>query len=392
MTVGVILAGGKGTRLRPLTYFRPKPLVPIGNRPIIDYIIDVFIKHGITKILVLVNYLGESIRSYLVQKKISKDIELKVLNLNSIDTADAVRRARHEIKEDFIVSMGDILSNINLTNFIKFHKKKGSIATVALKEYENPLEYGVTLIDRNDRILLFLEKPLSYELYLTSLAYHRSNIKFLYGNLVNAGVYAFKEEILDIITQNPHLQDWGKHVFPYLLENNYSVYGWIMGGSYWLDIGTPSKYLRANIDLLSGALSSIGPKGKYVHGIWTAGDIEIQSNARIIPPVAIGENVTIESHATVGPYAVIGDNCKIGKSTTVRKSVIWEDVLIGENCKIVSTILADEVIIGGKVSIIESTIGKGVIIEDGIFLNNTIIEPQTEISAKKKLKEFISAN
>ena len=392
MTVGVILAGGKGTRLRPLTYFRPKPLVPIGNRPIIDYIIDVFIKHGITKILVLVNYLGESIRSYLVQKKISKDIELKVLNLDSIDTADAVRRARHEIEGDFIVSMGDILSNINLTNFIKFHKRKGSIATVALKEYENPLEYGVTLIDRNDRILLFLEKPLSYELYLTSLAYHRSNIKFLHGNLINAGVYAFKEEILDIITQNPHLLDWGKHVFPYLLENNYSVYGWIMGGSYWLDIGTPSKYLRANIDMLSGALSSIGPKGKYVRGIWTAGDIEIQSNARIIPPVAIGENVTIESHATVGPYAVIGDNCKIGKSTTVRKSVIWEDVSIGENCKIVSTVLADKVTIGGKVSIIESTIGKGVIIEDNVFLNNTIIEPETEISAKKKLKELISAN
>ena len=392
MTVGVILAGGKGTRLRPLTYFRPKPLVPIGNRPIIDYIIDIFIKHGVTKILVLVNYLGESIRSYLIQKRISKSIELKVLNLNSIDTADAVRRARHEIEGDFIVSMGDILSNINLTNFIKFHKKKGSIATVALKEYENPLEYGVTLIDRNDRILLFLEKPLSYELYLTSLAYHKSNIKFLYGNLVNAGVYAFREEVLDIITQNPHLLDWGKHVFPYLLENNYPVYGWIMGGSYWLDVGTPSKYLRANMDILSGALFPMKPKGKYVHGIWTMGDIEMQSNARIIPPVAIGRNVTIESNATVGPYVVIGDNCKIGKSTTVRKSVIWENVSIGGNCKIISAILADEVVVGGKVSIIESIIGKSAVIEEEVVLNNTVLEPKTEILAKEKLKELISIN
>jgi len=392
MTVGIILAGGKGTRLRPLTYFRPKPLVPIGNRPIIDYVIDVFIKHGITKILVLVNYLGESIRNYLVQRNFPKDIELKVLNLNSIDTADAVRKARHEIEGDFIVSMGDILSNINLSNLMKFHRKNKGIATVALKEYENPLEYGVTLIDRNDRIVLFLEKPLSYELYLTSLAYHKSSIKFLHGNLVNAGVYAFKEEILDIITQNPHLLDWGKHVFPYLLENNYPVYGWIMGKSYWLDIGNPSKYLRANIDILSGSTFPIKPIGRYLHGIWTMGDIEIRSNAKIIPPVAIGNGVIIEAYATVGPYTVLGDNCKVGKSAIIKRSVVWEEASIGENSKIVSTILADNVLIGKNVSIIKSIIGKNVVIEEGVTLDNIAIEPKTRILAKEKLKEVMSIN
>ncbi len=390
MTVGVILAGGKGTRLRPLTYFRPKPLVPVGNKPVIDYIIELFIRNGITKILVLVNYLGDSIRNYLVQRNFPEEVELKVLSLNSIDTADAVRKARNEIEGDFVVSMGDIITNMNLSRLINFHKKRKGIATVALKEYENPLEYGVTLIDRHDRIVLFLEKPLSYELYLTSLAYHKSNIKFLHGNLVNTGVYIFREDILDIICENSHLLDWGKHVFPFLLENGYTIHGWIIGDAYWLDIGNPSKYLRSNIDVLSGSIPLLKPRGNYFHGIWIEDDFEIQPNAKIVPPVAIGKKVTIESHAVVGPYAVLGDNCRVGRSAVVRESVLWESVSVGDSCKILFSVLADEVSLEKGVSIINSVIGKAAFIEEETFLKDAIIEPKAKILAKEKLKETIS--
>ncbi|MCD6457658.1 MAG: NDP-sugar synthase [Thermoproteales archaeon] len=386
MVTGVILAGGKGTRLRPLTYLKPKPLVPVGNKPILEYILESFLRYKIDKILVLANYLGDQIVDFLTNLDFSNNVEIKVLNLNSLDTADAVRKARNEIEGDFIVSMGDIISNMDLSKLISFHEKKGGIATVALKEYENPLEYGVTLIDKNDRIVLFLEKPISYELYMISLAYNKSHLKFLYGNLVNTGVYVFCEEILDIISENKHLMDWGKHVFPFLLENGYEIYGWIMGEAYWKDVGNSSKYLQANIDVVSGVATPLKPKGLYIRGIWIGENIEIGENAKIVPPVALADNVTIGENAVIGPYTVMGEGCEVKREAIIRESVLWKNVIIGDGCKILSSIIADNVTIGANVLIQESTIGDSAFIDSGVTLKNIKIKPMFKILSEEIVK------
>ena len=360
MKTAVVLAGGKGTRLRPLTYTVPKPLIPVCNVPLLDMILKLIFRSGFKRVIVVVKYLGDQIRKHLEEVNDKLGIDLIVPNIDPLDTADAVRKCRNYIDGDFLVTMGDVLTNMDLDSFAKFHERRGGIASVALKAVENPLEYGVVLLGHDERIELFMEKPRSIELYVVGLAYSKVRPRMFYANLVNTGFYALSYEILDILDDNPYLMDWGRHVFPYLLENGYDVYGWNIGDAYWRDIGRLQSYLQANFDLMEGLVPPFKPPGFYSRGVWVAGDADIE-RATILPPVVIGDGVVAEEGAVIGPYAVLGNGVLVASNAQVIESVVWDDSFVGSGAKVEESVLARSVVVGEGARVLRhSAVGEGV--------------------------------
>jgi len=379
LKTAVILAGGKGTRLKPLSLSRPKPLFPLCNRPIIDYIIELVKRNGFDRLIVIVRYLGDMIRSFLNENNINAIIP----NIDPLDTADAIRKISNLLSGNFLVTMGDVLAEVNLREFYNYHLLKKGIATIALRPVENPLEYGLVILDKNSRIVLFLEKPITQEIYFASIAFLSPNY-LSHENLVNTGFYMFNEEILDIVVEKKFLMDWGKHVFPYLLENGYSIYGWIFRG-YWIDIGRHLSYLKAHWDLMSGKVNMFKFPGTYENGIWFQGSVKIGENVQLKPPVVLGDNVVIQDNATIGPYTVIGNNVEIGFNSVIEKSVIWEDVDVLSESEVVESIVANNVTIGRYSKVKKAVIGAYSLVEENVKILENV-----KIGLKRKSVKVLS--
>lgn len=374
----VVLAGGKGVRLRPLTLTTPKPLLPVGNVPILDHILSLLYRHGFEKVIVAVNYLGEKIVNHLVARWMDKGLEIVAPPLNPADTADAVRKCASYIDEDFLVTMGDVVTNMDLRSFAYFHESSGSIASIALIEVQSLRDFGAVLLDGNGAVLHFLEKPGVQEMYVASLAFAftgTSRKVNLFANLANSGFYAFRYDILDVLRENPHLMDFGKNVFPWLLENNYRVKGWLAEETYWIDVGRPESYLTANFDLLAGHASPLRPYGRFVDGVYVGEGVEVSPGARIIPPVALGDNVRISQNAEVGPYAVIGSDTHIGVEAHVSYSVLMGEDTVERGAHVRYSVLAKSIKVGeGAVVRENSVLGEGVVVKEG-----SIVGPGTRI-------------
>ncbi len=373
--LAIILAGGKGTRLRPLTYVKPKPLIPLAGKPIIDYIIGWLRANGFRRFIVLAKYLGKQIKKHF---RDCTDVDVEILD--SKDTADAVRLVSELIDTDhFLVSMGDVLCNAGFNEFYEEHTGLGGIATIALKEVDNPLHYGLVFIDSGRRIRLFVEKPLSIEIYALSMAHMHVSGESIYSNYVNTGFYMIRRDLLDILRRNPALMDWGKHVFPYLLENNYSVYAWIMPrDTYWEDIGRIENYKKATWDMLSGIVKNFRPNGDLV------GDrVYIEEGAEvageILPPVHIGADSVIEEGVVIGPYVSIGSGVRINRNTRISYSIVWDNTHISRDTYVHDTIIMDHVLVGDNTKIISSIIGSNNNIGSGERLERSTIQPKNKV-------------
>ncbi len=376
----VVLAGGRGTRLRPLTYVTPKPLVPVGNEPLLGHILR-FLKHnGITEVIVVVNYLGELIRKFIESR--DWGIRVRVCDKNPLDTADAVRKCCDMIGDaPFFVAMGDVLTNMPLCDMGAYHEETGAFATIALKAVENPLEYGLVLLNESGEIELFLEKPLSIEIYLMTLAYYRKRTRTLYANLVNTGFYAFDPLLIDLLHKERYLMDFGRHVFPYLLEAGHRVMGWDAGEAYWKDLGRPAAYLEAHRDLLAGLCEPLTPRGRLVEpeGVWVDGEVEVEG--LVIPPVALADGVRIGPNAVVGPYVSLGSNTYVETGARVKDSVIWDNVEVGAGAVLDSCIVASGAVIGREARLGPNTVvGHNSVISDGVKLESgVVLEPHARL-------------
>lgn len=347
----IILAGGKGSRLMPLTSQVPKPLVKVTNKPMVDYAIAHLIYADIKHITLALAFMGEKLGAYLKQvwtPDVLGDIELEWSINDSKGTADAYRMLiDHVDSEKVVVSMADIVTNLPMENFMKFHSEKGGLATISMKTVESHTsQYGIVLLDKNRKIYLFLEKPGPMELYLSSMA-QRADL-FLHTNIANTGIYTFNKSINDILLQNPNIIDFGGEVFPYLLENEYDLYGFVKN-YYWLDCGNNKTYMWANWDLLRKYAWPITPNGKEYDDIFVMGIIDSGQDITIERPTCFGENVRLHNRIKIKSLTSIGSNVIIGQDTVIEKSVIWDDVNIGSGSYIEESIICNNCEIGANV-------------------------------------------
>ncbi len=366
----VILAGGIGSRLKPITADRPKPLVPVVGKPMIIYAIDLLRYAGVTNIIVVVRHMGRQVREFLADKDFG--VKMEAPEVDSLDTADALRKVSDMIKTDnIIVSMADIITNVHLSQFLDFKLTKGGIGAISLVHTDDPKQFGVIVLDQDSKIHSFLEKPASVELYLSSII-STQNVH-LHQNIINTGIYAFQGEIIDILNRT-NLMDFGRDVFPYLLENNYALYGYI-ARYYWQDAGNPEFYKYTNWDLLRKWAWPIVPPGEEVRDyVWIGRNCTIPNLNDIHQYVSIGDDSHLESNVRIETLTTLGKNVKVGQNSRIRESVIWDNVKIGENCQVINSIICENV-----------QIGKNVIIEPNVVIaSNSIVKSDMKIIAGKQ--------
>ncbi|MDO8682545.1 MAG: sugar phosphate nucleotidyltransferase [Armatimonadota bacterium] len=346
----VVMAGGEGTRLRPLTSGRPKPLVPVANKPVMEHIIDLLRNHGITDIIATLYYLADEIAGYFGDGSDYGVNMAYTVEDTPLGTAGSVKQAEAHLRDGtFIIISGDALTDMDLTAAVHYHKEKGSLATLVLKHVENPLEYGVVITDENGRVTRFLEKPSWSEVF---------------SDTVNTGIYILEPEIFDYM-QPGKSYDFSKDLFPLLLEEGKPVYGYI-GEGYWCDIGGLDQYQQAVYDSLNGTVNVSLPGEEISPGVWVGAGCEIDPNAEITGPVVIGNNCKIKSGARIGEYSIIGDNCLIESYAQIQRSVIWGNNYIGSNARLSGCIICYRTLIKQSV-----TVNEGSVIGDRCHLEPT---------------------
>lgn len=311
----VILVGGEGMRLRPLTCNTPKAIVPILNRPFLEHLLDYLKGHGINDAILAMSYLPDPIQSCLGDGS-QLGVRLTYLVEESpLGTAGAVKNAEQYLDEPFLVFNGDVITEIDLTAMMKHHKEVKPKVSIALTPVENPTIYGVVETDARGIVQGFVEKP-SWDEVTT--------------NMINAGIYILEPEVLaHIPPSTPSMFE--NYLFPRLLEMGESILGY-PSYAYWIDIGTPEKYLKANHDLL---LQQVG------RGIQVEGNSQLHTTAQIGGPALIAEGCIVAEGAMVKGPVVMGSHCKIGKGAVVQGAVLWHHSRVGEkailrNCVVCS--------------------------------------------------------
>jgi mannose-1-phosphate guanylyltransferase / phosphomannomutase len=309
----VIMAGGEGTRLRPLTSLRPKPMVPVVNRPIMEHIVGLCHWHGIDEIVATLQFMPLVIQDHFGNgEEWGVGIDYAVED-TPMGTAGSVKNAQRLLgNETFIVISGDSLTDIDLTEVVEAHRRTGAAVTVALKRVPDPLDFGVVVTDADGRIERFLEKPTWGQVF---------------SDTINTGIYVIEPEVLSLVPATGQF-DFSADLFPLLMQKGYPLFGHVADG-YWADIGSPQAYVQAHWDVLDHKV------GVYIPGVQAAGDVwigegsDIHRDAVIGDKVIIGSNVTVRAGAHVGGYAVIGDSCLISSDAGVTRSIIGSDSFIG---------------------------------------------------------------
>jgi mannose-1-phosphate guanylyltransferase len=380
----VILAGGLGSRLSPLTAEICKPAVPVTNRPMVDYAIDHLRYAGIKKIIIVVKHLGDELRDLINSTwtdDCCKELEVEILvpKVNSLGTADAVRKVAEYIDtEHFVVSMADIITNLPMRDFMDFHEEKNAQASVSMKNIDQmATKYGNTLLDGEARITRFLEKPSSEEIYLSAIT-EKSSATL---PIINTGIYCFKREILDLLNEEPFM-DFGRDVFPYLLENRYSLYGFVRD-YYWLDVGNPLTYLWSNWDMLRLYGWPITPpgvrQGENNH-VWYQNDEKPSSNVKHGDHVVLGKENTYGNNVFIKELTSIGSNVTIANNVNIDRAVIWDNVKIGNGVKIENSVIANNCVIGDHCTIKSDTIiGPNCTISPNTTLDSQVIAFNSQI-------------
>jgi mannose-1-phosphate guanylyltransferase len=339
----LILAGGKGTRLRPLTVYTPKPIVPVVNRPLLLYQIDLLRKADITDVTLSLSYQPDKIEQIMGNGSES-GVNLRYITEPSpMGTGGAYRFAAGATKETTIVLNGDILTDLDLISVLKFHRDSNAEATIVLVPVTDPARYGVAEVDDKGRILRFVEKPSENE--LSGLT-----------NTINAGVYVLEPSILELIARDTN-RSFEYHVFPEILERGLLFFGYVMKQQgYWLDIGTPESYLRAHLDLLSGKVGGIKVDRDLGSDVATHAEIDSRS--------VIGKGCTIKPGASI-VNSVIGPGVNIEEKAHIENSVIWSHTRIASQAEVRSAVIGRSCHVGRN-----AVVGEGSVLGDKTSLTD----------------------
>lgn len=369
----VVMAGGEGSRLRPLTSNIPKPMVPVGNLPIMERILVLLREVGVQEAHVTLHYLADEIEAYFGD---GSDLGIKLgysVEDTPLGTAGSVKRLEQYLPETFVVISGDALCDFDLKAAVDFHRAKGSAATLVLYRVPEPREFGVVITDEEWRITRFLEKPSWGEVF---------------SDTVNTGIYVLEPGVLEKIDPNRQV-DFSRDLFPTLLEEGWPMYGYIAEG-YWTDIGSLEQYRQSNIDCLEGKLRCYvpGERPEQARGVRLGRGAQIHPRATVEPPAVIGHNTVVGEEVYIGNCSVIGDNCVIEPGAEIERSVIWNNVYIGRGARISGAVVCQNVVIKANSVISEGAVigdkcllGEGSTVLPGIKLwPNKAVEPGARVT------------
>jgi mannose-1-phosphate guanylyltransferase len=351
----LILAGGEGTRLRPLTSTIPKPVVPLVDRPFITYMLEWLRGHGVDDVVLSCGYMAAGIRNVLGDGR-ALGLRLRyVEEPEPLGTGGAAKLAEPLLDERFLMLNGDTLTDLDLTAQIAVHEETGAMATLGLIGVDDPSAYGLVRLDAERRVRAFLEKPSPDQVDT---------------NLVSGGVYVLERSVLDLMPPAGRPASIERDVFPRLIGQG--LYG-LPSEAYWLDIGTPERYLQATFDILEGEVRSavserLGAGYRYV-----AEDAEV--DGRVVPPALVESGCRVAAGAHVGARVVLGRDVEIGPDALVEESVVLAGARVGRGCHL------DGCIVGGG-----ARIGDGCTIRDGVVLGEGVtLGPGNELTAGARL-------
>ena len=366
----IIMAGGQGTRLRPLTSDQPKPMIPIVNAPCMEHIVKLLERHGFADIAVTLQFMPDEIRDYF-----GDGSDWNVSMRYSVEdapagTAGSVKMAEQQLGlegERLLIISGDALTDADLSTLVEFHEEKGSEATMVLKSVENPLDFGIVITEEDGRISRFLEKPAWGQVF---------------SDTVNTGIYLLEPSaIAEIPDPEDGEYDFSKELFPKLLEAGRPLYGYITE-DYWEDIGTLEQFAGAQRDVLDGRVEGVRPPGTRLRENIYVGRRAQVDDDELEGPVVIGENTRIDEGARIGPYSVIADNVVVSAGSSVERSVIAEGTYIGEGAELVDTLVGRNSYVQARARILErSALGDDVIVGEG-----ATIAPEVKVYPHKTIE------
>lgn len=344
----VIMAGGEGTRLRPLTSNVPKPMLPLANRPMMEHIVNLLREHGVDEIVVTVAYLANTIRTYFGDGSEFGVRMVYATEEHPLGTAGSVRNAMDELDERFLVISGDVLTDLDLGAILAYHEEKQALATIGLVAVEDPLEFGIVITNPDGRIARFLEKPSWGEVF---------------SDTINTGVFVLEPRIFDYIPADRPV-DFSSEVFPALLAADEPIFGCVLEG-YWEDVGTLEAYSSAHLDVLDGRVRVDVPGFEVGHGVWMGEGVDVHPDATVTGPAIIGDYCRIEAGVRVGPYSVLGSNVRLRSGGDIERSVVHDNAYLGEGVMVRGAVVgrATDLRRGARLD-------EGVVVGDSCFIGD----------------------
>jgi mannose-1-phosphate guanylyltransferase len=342
----LLLAGGLGTRLRPLTENLPKPMALVANRPWLEHLIVHLKQQGIEEFVIAVKHYPEIIQNYFGNgEKWGVHIQY-AFEKSLLGTAGAIKNAEPFLHDRFLVVNADIVHEIEVIPLLEFHNQHGGGVTIGLTVVDDPTHYGVVEQDSQGRILRFVEKP---------------RLEEAPSRLINAGIYVLDKSVLDYIPKQREVSI-ERETFPLLIEKSVGVYGKTISG-YWMDMGTKERYRRIHWDLLNRTyrLPLMGQQNE--NGIWVGKNCDIHSGVLFIPPVLIGDNVKIGERSVIGPYSVIGNDCVIGKQVRCTETIMWDRCYAHNGVVLNNCIFGSNLEIGSKHILHEAVMSRAEVLQ-----------------------------
>jgi mannose-1-phosphate guanylyltransferase / phosphomannomutase len=358
----VVMAGGEGTRLRPMTASQPKPLLPVVNQPIMEHVLRLLKRHGFSETVVTVQFLASLVRNYFGDgEEFGMSLQYATEEM-PLGTAGSVKNAESALRDEpFLVISGDALTDIDLSAMVRFHRENGALVTVGLTRVPNPLEFGIVIVDDDGRIQRFLEKPTWGQVF---------------SDTVNTGIYVMEPEVLAEVPAG-ELVDWSGDVFPRLLKQGAPLFGWIADG-YWEDVGTHESYLKAQVDVLSGRVETEIAGFEVSPGIWIAPGAEVDPEAILTGPLCIGEYAKIEAGAQLREFSVIGNNVVIKEGAFLHRAVVHNNVYVGQGVTLRGCVIGKNTDVMASARIEEAA----------VIGDECLIEPEAYLSSGVKVYPF----
>jgi mannose-1-phosphate guanylyltransferase/phosphomannomutase len=358
----VVMAGGEGTRLRPMTANQPKPLLPVINRPIMEHVLRLLRRHGLTETVVTVQFLAALIRNYFGDgDELGMSLHYATEEA-PLGTAGSVKNAADRLRDErFLVISGDALTDIDLTDMIRFHQENDALVTIGLKRVPNPLEFGIIIVDEQGRVQRFLEKPTWGQVF---------------SDTVNTGIYVMEPEVLDEVAAGEPV-DWSSDVFPRLLARGARLYGYVAEG-YWEDVGTHESYLGAQADALAGRVRIDIDGFELSPGVWVAEGAFVDADAVLKGPLYVGDYAKVEAGAELREFTVLGSNVVVREGAFLHRAIVHDNVYIGPSANLRGCVIGKntDVMTGARIE------------ESAVIGDECIIEAEAYVSSGVKVYPF----